>query len=232
VFALPPPADTCVTFQITEIEGESLLHESLVYAPILQLLISSDDEAGRKITKITTLSVNGEAPVETLPAPPAVPYVGDADADADSSFSDRLGQLLGYGSSCHSGACVKLRNARVGQAGAGRTPNFHPKSRKSCMRRRFGSGLAYLRAVLVAFFSLLPVQIFTAVLVSGVFFHAVRRLVVRRRSYERVRLEDDDVDEGPTEIFDKDKEAAAFEVVVEEHHDLPAYEEQATQTSK
>jgi len=44
--------------RIKEVEGVAIEHESLIFAPIIQLLISSDDS---KITRVETLSIAGQA---------------------------------------------------------------------------------------------------------------------------------------------------------------------------
>lgn len=65
-----------VFIKINEIEGVDFEHSSLVYAPILQLLVSSQGQNG-EITSVKTLSVNGEAPTEDAPAMPGIAMVND-----------------------------------------------------------------------------------------------------------------------------------------------------------
>jgi hypothetical protein len=68
-------ADACLA-QINEIEGVNMEHSSLVYAPILQLLVASETENGA-VSKITTLSIGGQAPTEDAPVLPGIAMVHD-----------------------------------------------------------------------------------------------------------------------------------------------------------
>ena len=110
--------------RITEIEGKEVVHSHSIYTPILQLVVTS---SGGKVNKISTLAIDGKAPLDALAAPG--PAVGQALPEAARKphhgpphHHDRPAEgLLGWISGFFGGR----RPERPGRAGLGRRPGCH-----------------------------------------------------------------------------------------------------------
>jgi len=110
--------------RITEIEGKEVVHSYSIYTPILQLVVTS---SGGKVNKISTLAIDGKAPLDALAQPG--PAVGQALPEAARQphhgpphHHDRPAEgLLGWISGLFGGR----RPERPGRAGLGRRPGCH-----------------------------------------------------------------------------------------------------------
>jgi len=218
--------------KIHEVEGVDLEHTSLVYAPVMQLLVKSDEDGN---TQVTTLSIAGKS-VSNPVGIPEMDLVEEEIAQIlpafrhhshhqhDSGLWNWVQSLVGNQNEqfhrpqphMHYGlAADTLGRARLGRPAAG--AHRHHKH-GACFTRRFAMGLSYVFSTMVAFFTTTLVgSMMLGLIAGGMLFSLLRRIkhcAIRQAEAEQMAEAQAFFDENKHEVY-----------YVVEGDELPEYQE-------